>query len=133
MALYTATATVDIAAEQPASVTLRAADAAEAFARALDKLQVALEYRYATTVGLFPTPTTRRVWRGFDGFFERRELRLEGRKPSREVEVVVSRATRKPRVTAWRPCPGEAHGPNGAFIDGCMVCLHHRWGFVPAD
>jgi hypothetical protein len=26
-------------------------------------------------------------------------------------------------------CPGEAH--RNPYIDHCMVCLGHRWGFVP--
>lgn len=29
----------------------------------------------------------------------------------------------------FKPCPGEAH--SNAFIDNCMVCLHHKWGLVP--
>ena len=27
------------------------------------------------------------------------------------------------------PCPGDAHGPNGAYIDNCMLCAP-LWGDI---
>lgn len=34
-----------------------------------------------------------------------------------------------PQVVGEQPCPGEAH--ENPYIDNCMVCLKHRWEFVP--